>query len=109
MVCKHKIPVPGSQMLKWCGKAAQDTAVGPRCAQHSPPAGTAKNGQRTRAIMCAQKLLLDQQDRHDLAKQLVGHSGSWSTLSEDDARQLAMAIDAFLVIQTLLLMKRRRQ
>jgi len=39
----------------------------------------------------------------------VGHSGSWSTLSEDDARQLAMAIDAFLVIQALLLMKRRRQ
>ena len=66
------------------------------------------HGQRTRAIINADKLTLDRQERHDLAELLTGHEGSWRTLDEDDARRIADALDGYLAVQALLLMRQRR-
>lgn len=63
--------------------------------------------QRTRAIIAAGKLTLTQLERRDLAELLTGHTGTWSTISEDDARRIADALDAFLAIQALLLLRRQ--
>jgi hypothetical protein len=65
-------------------------------------------GQRARAIIAAERLTLDRLERHELAEFLVGHEGSWSTLSEDDARRIADALDAFVAVQWLLLQRRQR-
>lgn len=62
-------------------------------------------GQRTRAIIAAEKLTLSRAERHDLAELLVGHAGSWHTLSEPDARRVADALDAFLAVQALLMLR----
>ena len=64
--------------------------------------------QRLRAILLAQRLTLDRAERHDLATMLVGHEGSWRTLSEDDARRIADALYAFAAVQHLLNERRRR-
>lgn len=61
---------------------------------------------RTRAIIAAQRLSLDRRERQDLAEFLTGHTGSWSTITEDDARRVADAIEAFLAVQALLLLRR---
>lgn len=66
------------------------------------------HGQRTRAIINADKLTLDREERHDLARLLVGHEGSWRTLDEDDARRIADALDGYLAVQALLMMRSRR-
>ena len=63
-------------------------------------------GQRTRAIIAAEKLTLSRAERHDLAELLTGHEGSWARISEDDARRVADALDAFLAVQALLLLRR---
>lgn len=64
-------------------------------------------GQRTRAIIAAEKLTLSRSERHDLAELLVGHAGSWHTLSEPDARRVADALEAFLAVQALLMLRAR--
>jgi len=93
-------------MLKWCGRPAADTEVGPRCGQHSPPpTGGHPHGQRIRAIINSDKLTLSREERHDLARMLVNHSGSWKTLGEPEARRIADALDSFLIIQALLLLR----
>ena len=61
--------------------------------------------QRTRAVLAAQKLSLTQQERRELAGMLVDHHGTWANLSEDDARRIADALQAFLVVQALLLLR----
>ena len=67
------------------------------------------HGQRTRAIIAAERLTLDREERHELAAMLVGHEGTWATIAEDDARRIAEACDAFLIVQALLLQRRRRR
>lgn len=64
------------------------------------------HAQRTRAIIAAENLTLTRLERQDLAEFLTGHAGSWSTISEDDARRVADALDAFHAVQALLLMRR---
>lgn len=64
------------------------------------------HAQRTRAIIAAERLTLDQRERRELAEFLTGHGGSWATISEPDARRVADALDAFLAVQALLLMRR---
>lgn len=104
--CRFKVPIPGTDMFQWCGNAAERTEQGPRCPQHTAPAHEPKpHGQRTRAIINAQRLSLDRQERHDLAQMLVHHHGSWATLSEPDARRIADALDAFLIVQALILLR----
>lgn len=108
--CKHKVPVAGTDMMHWCGNRAGVELVpdlGPRCPHHTPPAKADLHPQRTRAIIAAGKLTLDRDERRDLARMLVGHSGSWRTIEEPDARRVADALEAFLVIQALLLMRRQ--
>ena len=68
-----------------------------------------EHGQRTRAIISAEKLTLDRDERHELAELLTGHEGSWRTISEDDARRVADVCDGFLYVQHLLLQRRRRR
>jgi hypothetical protein len=67
-----------------------------------------RDGQRTRAIIAAERLTLDRAERHELAEFLVGHEGSWRSLAEDDARRIADAIDAFIGIQWLLEQRREK-
>lgn len=105
-VCKQKVRLPNSEMLRWCGNAAEETSIGPRCPQHSPPpSGGHPNGYRIRAIMAADKLGLTREERHDLAEVLVKHTGSWSTLSEADARRVGDGLESFLIIQALLFLR----
>lgn len=106
LICKHRVPVPHTNLFENCGADAFDTPLGPRCHRHEPPKAPHPNPQRTRAIIECQKLSLDQQERHELAHMLVGHEGSWSTLSEDDARRIADAAQAYLVVQALVLLRR---
>lgn len=42
-------------------------------------------------MLCG-RLNLDRTDRHDLALILVGHEGTWSTLSEADAERLCLVL-----------------
>lgn len=65
------------------------------------------HAQRTRAIVAAEKLTLTRLERQELAEFLTGHEGSWARISEDDARRVADALDAFLAVQALLLLRRR--
>lgn len=71
-------------------------------------ATSGRDGQRTRAIIAAERLTLDRHERQELAEFLTGHEGSWATISEDDARRVADACDAFLAVQALLIMRRMR-
>lgn len=64
--------------------------------------------QRTRAAIAADRLSLTAEERHDLAGLLVDHHGSWRHLHEQDARRVADALDAFLVVQALLMLRRTR-
>lgn len=59
--------------------------------------------------MAAERLTLDRKERQELAEFLTGHEGSWGNISEDDARRVADACDAFLCIQYLLQMRRAPQ
>lgn len=54
-----------------------------------------------RALVWSTKLGLDQDERHDLAELLTGHEGSWSTLSEEDAKRVADALQAYNAVQWL--------
>lgn len=70
-------------------------------------AAPTQRAQRTRAIIAAEQLTLSRQERREFAEFLVGHTGSWRTLSEDDARRIADALSAYLAVQALLMMRRR--
>lgn len=109
MRCRHKVPVSGTDMFRWCGNAAQETAVGPRCIHHSPPEKKPPHphGQRIRAIMLADQLTLSREERHDFAAMLVKHHGSWSSLEESDARRIGDALEGYPIMQALLLMRAR--
>lgn len=73
------------------------------------PARPSATPQRTRAILAARRLSLSDVERREVAAHVVGHSGSWSTLSEDDGRRLADAFETFHVIQAQLLLRGRRR
>lgn len=45
---------------------------------------------------------LDRQDRHDLALVIVGHEGSWRTLTEVDAERLCLVMVGYAYVQWLL-------
>lgn len=108
--CQHKVPVPGTRQFRWCGvtdNVADVPGVGPRCPQHTAPKrARSETPQRVRAIISAQKLTLDDDERHELAAMLVGHEGSWSRISEKDAARVADALEGFLIIQALLKLRR---
>lgn len=106
LICKQRVPIPGSDLMRWCGAdAIEETENGPRCYHHAPPKPKHPNPQRTRAIIEAQKLSLTQQERRELAEMLVGHAGSWKSISEDDARRVADALKAYQIVQALILLR----
>lgn len=105
-VCTFRVPVPGTDLMRYCGgRPFEVTENGPRCYHHSPPKAPHPNPQRTRAIIEAQKLSLTQQERRELAEMLVGHAGSWKSISEDDARRVADALKAYQIVQALILLR----
>lgn len=110
LICHHKVPISGTNMLRWCGNAAQETEVGPRCLHHSPPPTKPPHphGQRIRAVILADALTLSREERHEFAEMLVKHKGSWSSLSESDARRIADALEGFPIVQALLFMRTQR-
>jgi hypothetical protein len=61
-----------------------------------------------RALVACRKLDLDQDERHELSEFITGHEGSWSTMSEDDARRIADALYVFREIQWLYHQRRRQ-
>lgn len=114
LVCKYKVLIVGHPNQRgWCG-VTDDVEmvpdVGPRCYHHRAPGKTPHpHGMRIRAIMEADKLTLTRDERHQLAEYLVGHTGSWSRISEDDAKRVGDALHGFLVIQALLLIRRQNR
>lgn len=61
--------------------------------------------QLRRALTACIKLTLTRDERHSLAEYLTGHEGSWSTISEEDARRVADAAFAFMAVQWLVQMR----
>jgi hypothetical protein len=57
--------------------------------------------------MFAGKLGLTRDDRLCLGEYLVGHEGSWASMSEDDAQRVADALRAFPAVQWLYADRRR--
>lgn len=64
-------------------------------------ASSALGPELIRALVWARKLGLTDQDRHDLAAYLVGHEGSWESMSEEHAQRIADALRAFPAVQWL--------
>jgi hypothetical protein len=58
--------------------------------------------QLRRALTISVKLTLTRAERHDLAEYLTGHEGSWTTISEDDAKRVADALFAWWAVQWLI-------
>lgn len=55
--------------------------------------------QLRRALTWASKLNLTRDDRHALGEYLVGHEGSWVTMTEENAMRIADALRAFPAVQ----------
>jgi hypothetical protein len=64
--------------------------------------------ERGRAIFLAKKLTLSDSERRELAEWMVEHTGSWSTLKEEDAKRIADALNCFIGIQYLLARRNQR-
>lgn len=93
-------PSGQTEPLRCARPAVEVTDVGPRCLKHA-------HAQRTRAVILANRMTLDRDERHDFAEFLVGHHGSWTTLGEQNARRIADALEGYVAVQHILNQRRK--